>query len=89
MKIGMHVSVVESGERGVVMALEGETATIRMRNADKTLSTESRTLALTALKGEKGRPVDVERLLASEAAAAAPAVSEGEGAAPEAAPSAE
>lgn len=67
MKIGMHVSVIESGARGVLVGLDGEQATIRLRNEDKSLSAETQTLAVGALKGEKGRPVRLDRLAAADA----------------------
>jgi len=73
MKIGMHVSVIESGARGVLVGLEGETATVRLRNEDKTLSASESTYAVSALKGEKGRPVRLDRLAAQDATVTAEA----------------
>lgn len=73
MKLGMHVSVVESGRRGVLVGLEGETATVRLRAEDKSLSAETLTIATSGLKGEKGRPVNLDRIAAEDAAASEPA----------------
>lgn len=68
-KAGMHVSVRETGARGVVTSVDGESATIRLRAADKSLSAETLTLAVSGLKGEKGRPVRLDRLAETPAAA--------------------
>jgi hypothetical protein len=72
MKIGMHVSVRESGARGVLVGLEGETASVRLREGgtrEGALLTEVSTYDISALKGEKGRPVKLDRLAAADAAA--------------------
>lgn len=62
MKLGMHVSVRESGARGVLVGLDGETASVRLRGTDKVLATEATEFAVSALKGEKGRPMILDRL---------------------------
>jgi hypothetical protein len=65
MKIGMHVSVRETGARGVLVALDGETATVRLRGEDKALLAEETSFALSEIKGEKGRPVHADKLRAA------------------------
>jgi phage tail sheath gpL-like len=70
-KTGMHVSVTETGARGVVTACDGETATVRLRGEDKRLTAESLTLAVAGLKGERGRPMTAEALAALDATPAA------------------
>jgi hypothetical protein len=62
MKIGMHVSVRETGAKGVLVALDGETATVRLRGEEKGSLGEPQSFAVSALKGEKGRPVHLDRL---------------------------
>lgn len=76
MKLGMHVSVRETGERGVLVGLEGETASVRLRGTDKVLATESTDFAVSALKGEKGRPMILDRLPGAVAETAVESTSE-------------
>jgi hypothetical protein len=61
--IGRQVAFTDGSERkGAIVALEGETATVRLRGSDETV-----TAALADLKGTRGRPSKV----------AAPASTEG------------
>ena len=76
MKIGMHVSVRSTGARGVLVALDGETATVRLRGEDKALLAEETSFTLAEIKGEKGRPCRLDRLAAAPVADETPASAE-------------
>lgn len=61
--LGRQVSFTDGSDRkGSVVALEGDTVTVRLRGSDETI-----TVALTDVKGSRGRPSKV----------AAPASTEG------------